>query len=166
MTTAPDHSVRWLDDVEMRAWRTFIETVNDVTDLLEADLQHGKGLSIGDYQVLVFLSEAPEQRMRMSDLAAELHLSPSGLTRRLDGLVRAGLVSRQPSVEDRRVLLAVLTDAGFERIVDAAPVHVASVRRRLLDALTREQIEQLGGILDAVRAHLAADCPIGGCAND
>lgn len=159
MTTASAQSVRWLDDVEMRAWRTFIETVSDVTDLLETDLQHDKDLSLGDYQVLVFLSEAADRRMRMSDLAGELHLSPSGLTRRLDGLVRAGLVSRQPSAEDRRVLLAVLTDAGLERITDAAPAHVASVRRRLLDALTREQTEQLGEILDAVRAHLAADCP-------
>ena len=166
MSRATEQTTRWLDDVEMRAWRTFIETVNDVTGLLEADLQHGKGLSIGDYQVLVFLSEATDRQMRMSDLAAELHLSPSGLTRRLDGLVRAGLVSRQPSADDRRVLLAVLTDAGFERIADAAPEHVASVRRRLLDALTREQIEQLGEILDAVRAHLAADCPPGGCVID
>jgi DNA-binding MarR family transcriptional regulator len=166
MTTAPELPVRWLDDVEMRAWRTFIETVNDVTDLLEVDLQRGKGLSIGDYQVLVFLSEASDRRMRMSDLAAQLHLSPSGLTRRLDGLVRAGLVSRQPSADDRRVLLAVLTDAGLERIVDAAPVHVASVRRRLLDALTREQIQHLGEILEAVRVHLEADCPPGGCVTD
>lgn len=166
MSSAPEQTTRWLDDAEMRAWRTFIETVNDVTDLLEADLQRAKDLSIGDYQVLVFLSEAADRQMRMSDLAAELHLSPSGLTRRLDGLVRAGLVSRQPSADDRRVLLAVLTDAGFERITDAAPEHVASVRRRLLDALTREQIEQLGEILDAVRVHLAADCPPGGCAKD
>lgn len=156
-------TVRWLDDTEMRAWRTFIETVNDVIDLLEADLQHDKDLSIGDYQVLVFLSEAPDRRLRMSDLAAQLHLSPSGLTRRLDGLVRAGLVSRQPSAEDRRVLLAVMTDAGWERIVDAAPAHVASVRRRLLDALSPQQVEQLGDILASVRAHLAADCPPGGC---
>jgi DNA-binding MarR family transcriptional regulator len=165
MTNAAE-DVRWLDEVEMRAWRTFIETVNDVTDLLEVDLQRAKGLSIGDYQVLVFLSEAPSRRMRMSDLAAQLHLSPSGLTRRLDGLVRAGLVSREPSAEDRRVLLAVLTDAGFERIVDAAPAHVASVRRRLLDALTREQTEHLGEILEAVRLHLLADCPPGGCVTD
>jgi DNA-binding MarR family transcriptional regulator len=166
MTTEPEQSVRWLDDVEMRAWRTFIETVNDVVDLLEVDLQRDKGLSVGDYQVLVFLSEATDRRMRMSDLAAQLHLSPSGLTRRLDGLVRAGLVSRQPSAEDRRVLLAVLTEAGFERIADAAPLHVASVRRRLLDALTREQTQQLGEILEAVRVHLEADCPPGGCVKE
>jgi DNA-binding MarR family transcriptional regulator len=165
MTSAAD-DVRWLDDVEMRAWRTFIETVNDVTDLLEADLHQEKGLAVGDYQVLVFLSEAPERRMRMSDLASQLHLSPSGLTRRLDGLVRAGLVSREPSAADRRVLLAVMTEAGWERIVDAAPVHVASVRRRLLDALTREQVQHLGEILEAVRAHLEADCPPGGCVTD
>jgi len=78
MSRATEQTTRWLDDVEMRAWRTFIETVNDVTALLEADLQHGKGLSIGDYQVLVFLSEATDRQMRMSDLAAELHLSPRG----------------------------------------------------------------------------------------
>lgn len=163
MTVTEPSSPRWLDEVEMRAWRSFIETFADVFNLLDADLQQGKGLSVGDYQVLVYLSEAPEHRMRMSDLAAELHLSPSGLTRRLDGLVRAGLVGRQPSVEDRRVLLAVLTDAGLERITDAAPHHVASVRRRLLDALTREQTAQLGDILAAVRAHIEADCPEGGC---
>jgi DNA-binding MarR family transcriptional regulator len=145
---------RWLDDVEMRAWRSFIETFGDLSNALEADLERDEGISLGDYQVLVFLSEAPERRMRMCDLAAQLHLSPSGLTRRLDGLVRDGMVARQPSAEDRRVLLAVLTDAGFERIAQAAPAHVESVRRRLLDALTREQTEQLGDILVAVRAHL------------
>jgi DNA-binding MarR family transcriptional regulator len=145
---------RWLNDVEMRAWRSFIETFGDLSNALEADLERDEGISLGDYQVLVFLSEAPERRMRMCDLAAQLHLSPSGLTRRLDGLVREGMVARQPSAEDRRVLLAVLTDAGFERIAQAAPAHVESVRRRLLDALTREQTEQLGDILVAVRAHL------------
>lgn len=155
MTT--DASPRWLDDVEMRAWRTFIETFGTLQQALEADLQQEQQISLGDYQVLVFLSEAPDRRMRMCDLAALLHLSPSGLTRRLDGLVRDGMVVRQPSADDRRVLLAVLTDDGLARITAAAPSHVHSVRRRLLDALTRDQVRQLGDILGAVQTHLATE---------
>ena len=147
---------RWLDDAEMRAWRLLMETTADLSNALEADLQRSKGISLGDYQVLVFLSEAPERRMRMCDLAARLHLSPSGLTRRLDGLVREGMVERVPSADDRRVLLAVLSDAGWTRISDAAPAHVDSVRRRLLDPLSSEQVGQLGDIFAAVHAGLDA----------
>ena len=156
MTTL-DATPKWLDEAEMRAWRTFIETFADLQSALDADLEREQQISLGDYQVLVFLSEAPKRRMRMCDLASVLHLSPSGLTRRLDGLVREGAVERQPSAEDRRVLLAVLTDQGLARITAAAPSHVASVRRRLLDALTGEQVRQLGDILDAVRARLESD---------
>jgi len=87
---------------------------------LEADLVSGFGIDGGDYGVLVNLSEAPDQRLRMCDLAARLHLSPSGLTRRLDGLVKAGYVARQPSEQDRRVTLAVLTDAGRSTLEAAA----------------------------------------------
>lgn len=148
--------VRWLDATEMKAWRAFVETVGDLTNALDVDLQREKSISVGDYQVLVYLSEADGRRMRMCDLAERLHLSPSGLTRRLDGLVREGLVAREPSSEDRRVLLAVLTDAGFERIDDAAPAHVDSVRKRLFDPLSRAQIEQLGEIFEAVNRRLNA----------
>src|SRR5688500_18751506 len=101
----------WLDDDEQRAWRAFVETVFEMNGALETDLAP-TGLTLGDYQVLVYLSEAPDRAMRMCDLAANLQLSPSGLTRRLDGLVRRGDVTRTPSSTDRRVMLAVLTDAG------------------------------------------------------
>ena len=73
----------------MAAWRTYAETVVDLNAALEADLAP-HGLTLGDYQVLVYLSEADDHAMRMCDLAARLQLSPSGLTRRLDGLVRPG----------------------------------------------------------------------------
>ena len=104
-------TVRWLDAEEMRAWRAYVETVFELNAALEADLAE-HGLTLGDYQVLVFLSEADGRAMRMCDLAARLQLSPSGLTRRLDGLVRAGVVERRPSETDRRVMLAVLTPHG------------------------------------------------------
>jgi DNA-binding MarR family transcriptional regulator len=86
-----------------------------------------------------------------------LQLSPSGLTRRLDGLVQAGWVAREPSDEDRRVMLAVLTDAGREMLTRVAPHHVASVRHHLIDRLTREQLEAMANIFTVVRSGLDED---------
>jgi DNA-binding MarR family transcriptional regulator len=143
---------RWLDHEEMRAWRAFVETVGDLLHDLDADLVARTPLSFGDYQVLVYLSEAEGQALRMCDLAARLRLSPSGLTRRLDGLVAAGIVARDASADDRRVTLARLTDRGRAVLDAAAPVHVASVRRRLLDPLRSAQVRALAEIFEAVRA--------------
>jgi DNA-binding MarR family transcriptional regulator len=145
----------WLDDEEMRAWRGLVEVFADVQAALEAELFEGFGISEGDYGVLVNLSEAPDRRLRMCDLAEQLHLSPSGLTRRLDGLVREGLVTREPGAQDRRVTLAVLTDAGFAKLQAAAPTHVDGVRRHFIGNLSRTQIRQLGAAFDAVRRRRA-----------
>jgi DNA-binding MarR family transcriptional regulator len=147
--------VDWLDEEEMRAWRGMVEVVADVQASLEAELHEGFAINEGDYAVLVNLSEAPDRRLRMCDLALLLHLSPSGLTRRLDGLVREGLVSRESSAHDRRVTLAVLTDAGFAKLEAAAPVHVDGVRRHFIGNLSRTQIRQLGVAFDAVRRRRA-----------
>ncbi len=149
------HETRWLTAQEMRAWRDFIETQDDLLNAIEADLA-AIGLTLGDYQVLVYLSEADERRMRMTDLADVLQLSPSGLTRRLDGLVRDGLVCREGSEDDRRVMLAVLTDDGFRRLADAAPAHVASVRARLIDLLEPAELDALATIFTKVRTALDA----------
>lgn len=136
----------------MAAWRGYIGSVISIQAELEAVLQVEHGLEMGDYGVLVQLSEAPERRMRMCDLAGRLHLSPSGLTRRLDGLVRDGLVAREPAPDDRRVTLAVLTPKGFRTLEAAAPTHVASVRAAFLDHLTPTQIKQLGAAFTALAA--------------
>jgi DNA-binding MarR family transcriptional regulator len=144
---------RWLDDEEMAAWRAYAETVVDLMAALEADLA-SHGLTLGDYQVLVHLSEADDHAMRMCDLATLLQLSPSGLTRRLDGLVRMGLVERRPSELDRRVMLAVLTDEGMAHLERAAPDHVASVRRHVIDRIDREDIAAMARIFRAVRRGL------------
>lgn len=141
----------WLDDDEMLAWRRLIEVYTDVHASLDADLQREHGLSEGDYGVLVALSEAEGDALRMCEVARQLHLSPSGLTRRLDSMVRRGLVDRVPSPDDRRVTLAVLTPSGRATLEAAAPDHVASVRRHLLDHLTRDQIREIGVALDTVK---------------
>lgn len=154
--TTADRTPRWLDAPEMRAWRGYVETVHRLTNALEHDLAP-TGLTLGDYQVLVYLSEAPDRRMRMCDLAEVLQLSPSGLTRRLDGLVRSGLVARQGSPEDRRVMLAVLTDAGFERLRESAPTHVESVRARIFDHLDASDVAHMASTWEAIRAGLDAD---------
>lgn len=144
-----DTTTRWLTTDEMAAWRAYTETVGDLTSALEADLAD-TGLDLGDYQVLVYLSEAPDHRLRMCDLAAELQLSPSGLTRRLDGLVSGGLVVRHGSPDDRRVMLAVLTHEGFAKLEQAAPVHVESVRRRIFDHLDARHVAVMAEIFRAI----------------
>ncbi len=148
-------STTWLSPTEMRAWRNFIESVNTMTAALGSDLVRF-GLTLGDYEVLVRLSEADDQRLRMCDLASALQLSPSGLTRRLDGLVSTGLVERVASPSDRRVMFAALTAKGQAKLAEAAPDHVASVRNRFLKGLTRDQIRELGDIFETVRGNLTA----------
>jgi DNA-binding MarR family transcriptional regulator len=139
----------------MAAWRTYIETYSDLIAAIERDLgEHG--LTLGDYQVFVYLSEAPERSMRMCDLADLLQLSPSGLTRRLDGLVKAGHVTREASTGDRRVMLATLTPSGLAALEAAAPDHVASVRRHLFDHLDDEQVDSLASIFQAIKDGLTA----------
>ena len=138
-----------------------VEVFSAVRSDLERDLLDEHGLTEGDYGVLVELSEADDHRMRMCDLAGHLHLSPSGLTRRLDGLVAAGRVARVPAPEDRRVSLAELTPAGMRRLEEAAPSHVAGVRRHLLDHLSPSQVRQLASALEVVKRRRAEGerCP-------
>jgi DNA-binding MarR family transcriptional regulator len=143
----------WLTEKEMTAWRTYIETFGDLIAAIERDLAE-HDLTLGDYQVFVYLSEAPNRSMRMCDLADLLQLSPSGLTRRLDGLVKAGFVTREPSSDDRRVMLATLTPSGFAALEAAAPDHVASVRRHIFDHLDDDQVEALASIFQSIRAGL------------
>jgi DNA-binding MarR family transcriptional regulator len=96
--------------------------------------------------------------MRMCDLAWQLQLSPSGLTRRLDGLVKLHYVGREPAADDRRVTLAVLTDDGMAALERAAPAHVDGVRRYVFDHLSREQIRALTDALETIGAASESEC--------
>jgi DNA-binding MarR family transcriptional regulator len=148
-------ATKWLTETEMRAWRNFVTAIGPLMEAFTRDLEPF-GLTLGDYEVLVHLSEADDRRMRMCDLADALRLSPSGLTRRLDGLVRHGLVERRSCPTDRRVMHAHLTGSGFELMMRAAPAHVASVRHHLFAPLGGVQVDQLGEIFEAVRQQVLA----------
>ena len=137
-------AVEWLDDVEARAWRALVVASTRLKAVLDAELMAAHGLSFGDYEVLVVLSETPARRLRMSELAELLALSPSGLTRRLDRLTRDGLVEREQCPFDKRGSYAVLTGDGLARLEAAAPLHVEGVRRHFVDLLDRRQLDVLG----------------------
>jgi len=137
---------RWLSHDEQVSWRSWLTAIALVPEQLGRELQESSGLTLADYDILVRLSEAPERRLRMSDLARKTLVSRSRLTHQIDRMERAGLVSRSVCEEDGRGLLAVLTDEGWEILVAAAPGHVEAVRRHLLDVLTPEEFARLGEI--------------------
>ena len=139
---------------EMTAWRTYIETYGDLIAAIERDLAE-HDLTLGDYQVFVYLSEATDRSMRMCDLADLLQLSPSGLTRRLDGLVKAGFVTRE-AVHRRPAGDARHADPnGFAALEAAAPDHVASVRRHIFDHLDDRQVDAMASIFQSIKDGLA-----------
>ncbi|HET7311997.1 MAG TPA: MarR family transcriptional regulator [Mycobacteriales bacterium] len=144
-----------LDEREMAAWHALIRSHARVVRRLEAELESEQGLTLQAYEVLAHLSESPERRLRMSDLAALVVLSPSGLTRLVDQLAADGLVERARCATDARVVYAALTEKGFERLQGAYPVHLRGVRRHLIDHLTPRQLAAIAEALGP----LGVDCP-------
>lgn len=148
-------STKWLNDNEMLAWRSFITTSGDLIRTIERDLEPF-GLDFGDYQLLVMLSEATDHRLKMCDLAKTLRLSPSGLTRRMQGVMKAKLVTRRRSEEDARAAYAQLTTQGMNLLKKAAPSHVASVRRWMIDLLTDTESRAIGSAFGKIARGLDA----------
>ncbi|MEV6314031.1 MarR family transcriptional regulator [Streptomyces sp. NPDC051776] len=155
---------RWLDDLESRAWRGYIA----MSQLLEAEINRGlkqdSDLSMSDYRVLVPLSEVEGHRLRMQDLAAEAHYEKSRLSHQIRRMEARGLVRREECSTDARGAFAIITPEGLAAIRRAAPLHVARVRRLLIDSLTREQLNCLADIAAGVVNRLqtpaeAADTP-------
>jgi DNA-binding MarR family transcriptional regulator len=141
----------------MAAWHALIRAHAQVVRRLEAELEAEQGLSLPAYEVLAHLSEAPERRLRMTELATCAVLTPSGLTRLVDKLVRDGLVERARCGGDARVVYAVLTDAGLARLESAYPTHLRGVRAYLIDRLGAEQLEALAAALGPLTAACAVE---------
>jgi DNA-binding MarR family transcriptional regulator len=163
LSTPTERPPRWLSGEEQRAWRALISVTSGVLATLDGELRAEHGLSLGEYEVLVLLSETPEHSLRMTDLAGHLRLSPSGITRRVDGLVRGGLVERRQCPSDRRGSNAVLTAEGMRRLEAAAPTHVRGVRAHFIDQLSARQLANLEAALSTV--HVDNEAAAGGCDN-
>lgn len=146
-------SPRWLDHDEMKAWRTYITTSVDLMKALENDVTP-YGITMGDYQLLAMISEAPDRRLRLCDLADALRLTRSGLTRRMAGVIDAGLVARVQDDKDRRVAFAELTTKGWNLLKKVAPIHLASVRDLMIDHLSRAEIKAIGSAFTKIGQNL------------
>lgn len=144
---------RWLNEREMRAWRSYIIASRRLLEALETDLD-GHDLSMADYEVMAQLSEAPNRRMRMSELAELAMISKSRLSHRMKVMEKAGWLKREECSEDRRGYWAVMTDKGYRAIVAAAPDHVASVRRRFIDQLSGKEQENLTSTFESLTREL------------
>ncbi|MDT9680594.1 MarR family transcriptional regulator [Streptomyces sp. TRM76323] len=146
-------AIPWLTDTEQCAWRTYLDVNRLLTYQLERDLQPF-GLTYNDYEILVNLSESPDRRMRMSDLAAATLQSKSRLSHQITRMENSGLVRRENCESDRRGLYAVLTDQGMETMRKVAPHHVESVRRHFIDQLAPEALAGLHASLRPISEHL------------
>lgn len=142
--------VKWLDETERDAWLRLIAVVELLPGVLHAQLRSQAGLTHFEYYVLAMLSEAPNRTLRMTALAQRTNATLPRLSHVVRRLQDRGLAERTPCPEDRRATNVGLTDAGWDTVVAAAPGHVATVRSHVLDPLTREQLEQLRGIADAL----------------
>ena len=145
---------RWLNEQQQAAWRAWIAASLLLPDRLSRDLMEQADISLADYEILVYLSESAERRLRMSELADLTLSSRSRLSHQIDRLTRAGLVDRQPCSEDRRGAFAVLTPAGWDFLVATAPAHVESVREHLVDVLTEEEFDEFGRLCAKVANRL------------
>ena len=147
--TAP----RWLSPTEMKAWRRYIIASRRLLEALDSDLD-GHDLSMPDYEILAQLSDAPERRMRMSELAEIALLSRSRLSHRMKVMEKAGWVKREPCPVDKRGYFAVMTPKGWKAIVAAAPDHVESVRNRFIDHLSKADQQMIAEIFERIEQSL------------
>lgn len=149
---------RWLTEAEQRVWRDFSTATAMLRADLEGQLQRDSDMPHTYYEVLVVLSEAPGRVLRMSELADMSRSSRSRLSHAVARMEAKGWIRRESCDTDKRGAFAHLTAAGFKAIEAAAPGHVEAVRAGLFDALTPEQVQQLGEISAAIRANLTPKC--------
>jgi DNA-binding MarR family transcriptional regulator len=139
-----------LSDLELDAWQALLHAHHKIVNTLDAELRTEHELTFGDYDVLLRLARAQDRRLRMSELAKRVMISPSGLTRAVDRLVDAGLVSRQRDDKDARVIFANLTEPGRDAVKRAARTHLRGVRQHFTGKLSEEQLRHIATALQVI----------------
>jgi len=132
----------------IRAWRAFLDAQASILRHLEAELLAEEGMTLAEYDVLFQLAVASERRLRMTELSERVRLSRSGLTRLVDRLVEAGLLTRGHCQSDRRGTFAVLTPSGVDRVRRARPVHLRGVGRHFVERLSPDQLAAVAEALE------------------
>ncbi|MGW1751106.1 MarR family winged helix-turn-helix transcriptional regulator [Streptomyces sp. NPDC002092] len=143
-------TTRWLTEKEQRAWRAYIAATHLLEDAIDRQLQQDAGMPHLYYSILANLSEAPDGRLRMTDLAERAKITRSRLTYAVTRLEKDGLIRREDCQWDKRSSFALLTDEGMAVLERTAPGHVETVRSLLFDQLTPQQVEQLEEIFSGV----------------
>jgi DNA-binding MarR family transcriptional regulator len=149
--------VPWLTEDELAAWVRLVGVVELLPGVLDAQLRRDAELSHFEYHVLAMLSEAPQRTLRMTALAERTNATLPRLSHVVRRLEERGLVARSACPQDARATNATLTGQGWEHLRATAPGHVATVRQHVIDALTPEQVGQLGEIAGAILTRLDPD---------
>ncbi len=157
-TTSSTPHAQQLTTPELRAWRGMLRAHAAMAKALDAQLEAAHGLQLSSYEVLMYLADAEDQRMRMCDLASTILLSRSGLTRLVDRLARDGLLERVACSDDARGAFAKLTPAGREKLQAARETHLAGVRALFLDRFTPAELDTLAQAWERVLPGLGGCC--------
>lgn len=144
--STPNSSGAPFSDEELAAWHGMITVYSRIMRDLDRDLLAAHQISVREFDVLITLANAPDYRLNMSELAARVMLTPSGLTRLLERMERAHLVEREHDVTDGRRFLAVLTDGGARRLEEARTTHNAVIRAHLTGRLSGKELRDLGAV--------------------
>lgn len=145
---------RWLDAAQQRDWRAYIDGSIRLTEILDRDLKAKHGLSTAEYEILVRLSEAPDRRLRMAELAESASQSRSRLSHTVARLECKGLVARGTCGADKRGVNAELTEEGFAFLTEAAIDHVATVREFFIDVIDPDDLIAIGRAFTAVNQRI------------
>jgi DNA-binding MarR family transcriptional regulator len=158
MDAATTVTPRWLNDREQTAWRAYLEMNAKLAARLNKEMSDNSGISISDFSVLVPLSEHPEGRMRVLELARALGWEKSRLSHQLTRMQQRRLIERSNCNEDRRGAFVVLTEQGRATVEAAAPRHVEAVRQYFFDELTTAQVDALASLARAVVDRIESSC--------
>jgi DNA-binding MarR family transcriptional regulator len=148
---------RRLSPAQERAWRPYIESSLRLETLLDERLREAAGLSLIDYHLLMLLTDAPDHRLRMSELAEKMVFSRSRITYQINSMTKRGLVLREPVPEDRRGYRAVLTATGADALHRALPLHTESVRELFFDHLSPDELDCVEQVFTRLHDHLQSD---------
>jgi DNA-binding MarR family transcriptional regulator len=149
-----------LDGTALDAWRSYLQSHASILRVLDAELVAEHGLTSRDYEVLLYLSQAPERMLPMSALSEATMLTRSGITRLIDGLVDCGLIERVSCPKDARVSYARLTETGYDKLRSAGCTHIAGIHKLFLEHFSAAEIDLLAGLLSRLpgASHDSGSC--------